>query len=262
MTAKGPTLPPKRGLSAPLVEVFASVQGEGGYLGEPQIFVRFARCPLRCLYCDTPGSWAVRKTYRVVEEGGSRHLRNPATSEEILRHCRRLESGAGRRLTVSLTGGEPLLYPEFIGELAPRLRGEGRRVHLETAGVHPAGLRRVLSQIDHVSMDWKIPSTLEKGDFRELQRRFLCEALGAPRRDLVVKIVLTPDVREEEFGKAIGEIAAIDRRAPVILQPATPARKVRRRVPPGKLRAFTRLALARLENVRVLPQLHPVLGLR
>ena len=41
-------------LKAPVSEVFASYQGEGIYMGQPQIFVRFAGCNLRCDYCDTP----------------------------------------------------------------------------------------------------------------------------------------------------------------------------------------------------------------
>ena len=45
--------------SAPVLEVFASVQGEGWYVGEPQVFLRLSGCPLRCRWCDTPGSWAV-----------------------------------------------------------------------------------------------------------------------------------------------------------------------------------------------------------
>ena len=34
-------------------EIFTSIQGEGLYIGQKQIFVRFSRCNLSCAYCDT-----------------------------------------------------------------------------------------------------------------------------------------------------------------------------------------------------------------
>jgi hypothetical protein len=37
---------------APLLEVFASIQGVGRYTGEAQVFLRLAGCPLRCRYCE------------------------------------------------------------------------------------------------------------------------------------------------------------------------------------------------------------------
>lgn len=244
------------------MEVFASIQGEGAYLGEPQVFVRFARCPLRCLYCDTPGSWGVREKYRVIGDRGTKLFENPASLARIVGHVQALEKEAGRKLTVSLTGGEPLLYPDFLAALGSRLRRGGRRVHLETAGVHPKGLRQVLSSIDHVSMDWKLASTLESGDFTRVQEEFLHEARKLRGRDLVVKIVLTPQVPEHEFAQAIARIAAIDPATPVILQPATPVRSVTRRLSPARLAKFARLAMSRLHDVRVLPQLHPLMRIK
>jgi len=37
-----------------IFEIFSSFQGEGTLVGRRQIFIRFAGCPLRCSYCDTP----------------------------------------------------------------------------------------------------------------------------------------------------------------------------------------------------------------
>src|SRR5262249_30731890 len=44
---------------APVMEVFASIQGEGAFVGEPQVFLRLRGCPVRCRWCDTPASWRV-----------------------------------------------------------------------------------------------------------------------------------------------------------------------------------------------------------
>lgn len=39
-----------------VVEIFASINGEGPCAGELALFVRFQGCNLRCSYCDT--MWA------------------------------------------------------------------------------------------------------------------------------------------------------------------------------------------------------------
>ena len=39
-----------------VVEMFASINGEGPCAGELALFVRFQGCNLRCSYCDT--MWA------------------------------------------------------------------------------------------------------------------------------------------------------------------------------------------------------------
>ena len=47
-------------------EIFASIQGEGIFVGVKQIFVRFCRCNLACKYCDTDFS-SNYKEYSVDE---------------------------------------------------------------------------------------------------------------------------------------------------------------------------------------------------
>src|SRR4030095_16410788 len=59
----------------------------------------------------------------------------------------------GAPRTVSVTGGEPLMWPDFLLGLKSML--SPRRVHLETAGAHPKTLARVIDAFDHVSLDLK-----------------------------------------------------------------------------------------------------------
>ena len=51
-------------------------------------------------------------------------------------------------------------------------------------------------------------------------------------------------------------------RACVVLQPVTPAGSVTARVGAARMLALGRLAEERIADVRVLPQLHPVMGVR
>ncbi|MCB9914292.1 MAG: 7-carboxy-7-deazaguanine synthase QueE [Planctomycetes bacterium] len=96
----------------PLVEVFASIQGEGLYLGQPQVFVRLAGCPLRCAWCDTPGSWATPDEggrARLDLADGRRRVPAWASVEELAGWVEAADPGGAR--PVSLTGGEPLARP-------------------------------------------------------------------------------------------------------------------------------------------------------
>ena len=48
-------------------EVFASIQGEGPFVGYKQLFVRFCGCNLSCNYCDTDYRTVDSQEYSVEE---------------------------------------------------------------------------------------------------------------------------------------------------------------------------------------------------
>jgi organic radical activating enzyme len=264
----------------PVLEVFASIQGEGAHVGEPQTFVRLRGCPLRCRWCDTPRSWTVSPDDTAEIESRTetpeglriRSTREAAFATPFQVLCWVAAAEAGHLRTISVTGGEPLLYPDFLIELA-RLAGE-RRLHLETAGAHPRALERVRDSIDHFSVDLKLPSTLRPpvepteppvepspvtaADWRETRRRTLELLRG---RDACLKLVLPAGAPEAEVLELLDDAADRAPELPVVLQPATPV--------PGtaapsreELRTALEAALSRDLAVRVLPQVHPLLGVR
>jgi organic radical activating enzyme len=135
------------------MEVFASIQGEGAYVGEPQVFLRLRGCPLRCRWCDTPASWRLSAGDRARIDAGTQSRREPAWATPFQAACWIAEVEPGSPRTVSVTGGEPLMWPRFLLGLKPMLGA--RRVHLETAGAHPRRLASVIDAFDHVSLDLK-----------------------------------------------------------------------------------------------------------
>ena len=140
---------------APLIEVFSSVQGEGSQVGVPMVFVRVAVCPIRCLYCDTPNSYTADAEFPAVIGPATRLEKNPVDAVRAAQLA--AESAAaspfGRTEWVSLTGGEPLLYPEFTLALGHELRDRGLKLNLETAALAPAALRTCVAAVDHASFE-------------------------------------------------------------------------------------------------------------
>src|SRR5512140_296946 len=100
-----------------IAELFYSLQGEGGLVGVPSVFVRTSGCNLRCSWCDTPyTSWrpeGVEMTLDAVVDDVEKRL------------------GSARHVVV--TGGEPMILPDIVA-LTGRLRERGRHITVETAG--------------------------------------------------------------------------------------------------------------------------------
>ncbi|MBI4335883.1 MAG: 7-carboxy-7-deazaguanine synthase QueE [Candidatus Omnitrophica bacterium] len=227
--------------SSRIVEVFGSIQGEGIYAGQPQIFVRFAKCNLDCYYCDTD------------KKGGSRY-----DVFKLLDAVNRMNF-TGVFDTVSITGGEPLLHADFLASFLPQLKRRNFRVYLETNGTLPGGLDKVLRFVDIVAMDMKMPSSNNQKSFWARHRDFL---RSASKKEVFVKIVVTRETEYGEIKKAVGIIDDIDRGIPLVLQPVTPSRGARKKISMRRLLEFQKLAKVVLDDVRVIPQIHKALGVR
>lgn len=236
-------------------EIYSSLQGEGIYLGERQIFIRLAGCPWRCRYCDTPKS---------LTRDGHRTL----SVEDVLDEVHHLQEKFEHR-TVSITGGEPLVQTEFLQALLPALRRLGLRTYLETSGTHPELLKRVVDECDVVAMDLKLPSSIGRGYWDE-HTAFLAAA-GAKA---FAKIVLTSESSDAELASAFSVLAAADPVPPVVLQPVTTIRELERRLesspetsgmvvppPPHRVLEIWDKARQRLSDVRLIPQMHPLWGI-
>lgn len=255
-----------------LVEVFVSAQGEGPEVGRTTVFVRLGGCDLRCGWCDSPGTWRPTPSARIERtpgQGDFETLPNPVSIPALIERVDGLAPTANA--WVSLTGGEPLLQPDAVEALARGLAARGRRVYLETHGLHADALARCVDAIGLVSMDWKLASDVRPGpgiawpegeDFHDAHARFLEVATRAG--DVYVKVVLTPSTTDAELdamAERVAEVAArTGRSIPVVLQPVTPAGAVRERPTPERLLGWLARVEARLPDVRLIPQTHPIYG--
>jgi organic radical activating enzyme len=245
-----------RRVSASVAEVFRSFQGEGLLLGRRQVFVRLAGCSVGCRYCDT--AWAFDAPAHVAVPGrpGER-VENPLDAEGVLALVRAAEGGAGT-CPVALTGGEPLEQPEFVdallGALAPRA------VMLETAMLHRDALLAVADRCRWIACDLKLPSATGLSDVLLRHDRVL-QGGWADRDGVFFKLVVDGDVTPEELGAAADLLRQYAPRAPVFLQPVTPLGGSPP-LPRKRLDVLADVLLARGLDLRVVPQVHKVLGVR
>ncbi len=245
--------------TAPLVEIFSGIQGEGLFVGARHLFIRFARCNRACRYCDTPESRQAPPACAIEEAPGSRTFRqapNPLTVEQVVEAAAALDTPPGLHDAASLTGGEPLCHPDFLAALCPRLRDAGLILYLETSGTLPDALAPLADTFDHVAMDIKLESATGEPTDWAAHRRFLDRL---PRGARHVKIVAAAETTDAELNEAAELVAAASGVPPVVLQPVSSAGGA---APPGETRLLAMQALLRatLPDVRVIPQIHKHMG--
>jgi len=139
-----------------------SVETCGAVDGPGIRYVVFAQgCPLRCLYCHNPDTWAVNSESQSV-------MSVDALMEDILKYQSYFKySGGG----VTLTGGEPLMQKEFAAELFKACKREGIHTVLDTSGY---------DEIDHVTKEVLAHTDLVLLDFKSINADVYKRVTGFP----------------------------------------------------------------------------------
>ncbi len=97
-------------------ESFGTVDGPG-----IRFVVFMQGCPLRCLYCHNPDTWAVGKGSEI-------------TTDEIIKEINKNRSFYEKG-GITVTGGEPLLQVDFLTELFKKAKEEKIHTCIDTSGI-------------------------------------------------------------------------------------------------------------------------------
>lgn len=214
-------------------EIFASIQGEGPFIGYKQLFIRFCGCNLICNYCDTD--------YRTVDS-------KEYSLDEIISIVKQNSDCH----SVSLTGGEPLLSTGFLKEFLPQCP---LPVYLETNATLAGELGEVIDYIDYISADIKLASCTGGNDLFSEHDRFLAVASS---KELFAKIIFDTNITEHEIMQCckLGAKYGIE----LILQPKTVDNKLA--VTNEFIELILDKFLKKYKKVRLIPQVHKFLNVR
>lgn len=231
--------------SSDITEIFSSIQGEGIFVGVKQVFVRFKDCNLKCSFCDE-----ARKAVGSVEYSTNR----------LIGSIKDIDAASGPHHSVSFTGGEPLLYTGCLKKILCFLKDAGLKSYLETNGTLPERLKDIIGLVDIVAMDFKLPSSTGEKEYWNEHREFLKIAAS---KNVFVKAVVTSNTVREDIEKAVSLIKDVDKDIPLVLQPVTPTDTFNDKIDMNLLSCFLEIGLkSGLRDVRVIPQVHKMLGVK
>lgn len=247
--------------NAYIYEIFSGIQGEGLFVGERELFIRFCGCNLACSYCDTKYALDLVSTCFIEKKPGIREFEvrsNPLDVDELIESLSHFLNKKTLHHSIFLTGGEPLLWSNFLAVFLPQAkRSFNLPITLETNGTLPGELTNVLNWIDIVSMDYKLPSALGGKGYPKEHKEFLTLA---KKKKVFIKFVITSSVGIEELEEAFRIVKDIGN-FPIVLQPVSPLEDIK---PPSETTLLNMQELGKefFEIVRVIPQMHKFMGAR
>ncbi len=217
--------------STKIREIFTSIQGEGPYIGQKHIFVRFCKCNLNCDFCDTDFNPKKAKNY---------------TTDELFQELDLIPCN-----TISFTGGEPLMDVEFLKEFLKTHKANlNKKIYLETNGIMFEQLAQIIDYVDIISMDIKLESaTGQKTRFIH-NEKFL---EIATKKETFIKVVFDNNIIQEEidFCSSIAKKYGLL----LVLQPKMPMSE------DLELEKIYDKFYEQYKNVRLIPQVHKFLNL-
>lgn len=107
---------PKKTELLPVMEQFATLQGEGYHSGRAAYFIRLGGCDIGCVWCDVKESWTDDHPKQSIDD--------------LLTNIY-----ASKIKFAVITGGEPCMYD--LNEMCKRFRKYNIEMAIETSGAYP-----------------------------------------------------------------------------------------------------------------------------
>ena len=234
-----------------LSEIFTSIEGEGILFGTKTMFVRMAGCHLKCYWCDT--------NYALAMNSG-----NTYSIDQVKKMMK--EQLQNNTYKINFTGGEPLIQYEAVKDLAKFTKEDlGLRTYIESSCYDINRFNKIIPYIDICKIEFKTKDS-EAVDIKHyehlLNNEVECLRTAIENKKITfIKIVVSNSTTVKEFKKLIeiifntvksGELAGF------IIQPTNNINEPT----VDRLLQFYDLIYPRYNEVRIIPQLHKIMGAR
>ena len=234
-----------------LSEIFTSIEGEGILFGTKTMFIRMSGCHLGCIWCDTG--------YALPINGGSCYTLD-YVKDKISNELR------PNTYKVNFTGGEPLLQDYAVADLAKFIKQEkGLRTYIESSCFDSNRFGKVLPFMDICKIEFKLSDSKavdSKHHARLLINEMECLRLSVEHYKITyIKVVVSASSSILEFRKLLEDIFTHIKTkdlAGFIIQPSSAMNEPSLQ----KLLNFYDAVYPFYEDVRIVPQLHKLIGAR
>jgi organic radical activating enzyme len=232
-----------------LSEIFTSIEGEGIFFGTKTLFIRMAGCHLKCYWCDTD--------YALPMNSGNSYSIN-----EVKKMIK--EKLTKNTYKINFTGGEPLIQYDTVKNLARFVKEElGLRTYIESSCYDFNRFGQVLPYFDICKIEFKMKdSKVVKNEYYNnlLKNEMECLKMAIKNNKITfIKIVVSnyTDINEfSELRDIIFSTINAESLAGFIIQPTT---KIDEPTVDSLLK-FYDLIYPKYNNVRIIPQLHKIIG--
>jgi len=234
-----------------LSEIFTSIEGEGILFGTKTMFVRMAGCHLKCYWCDT--------NYALAMNSG-----NTYSIDQVKKMMK--EKLQNNTYKINFTGGEPLIQYEAVKDLAKFTKEDlGLRTYIESSCYDINRFNKIIPYIDICKIEFKTKDS-QAVDIKHyrylLNNEIRCLKTAIQNKKITfIKIVVSNSTSIKEFNELIEIIfntTKSEELAGFIIQPTNNINEPT----VDRLLQFYDLIYPRYNEVRIIPQLHKIIGAR
>ncbi len=171
------------------IESFGSSDGPG-----VRFIVFLTGCTLRCRYCHNPDTWEMSKG-------------TLTEADELIKKSLRYKNYWGENGGITISGGEPLLQPDFLIDILKKAHDNGINTAIDTAGApfHTSlsdekfeeimkYTDTVLLDIKHIDEDEHVKLTGSTG----VNIKEMAERLSDMNKPVWIRYVLVPGINDSE----------------------------------------------------------------